>query len=79
MGTVGVLTSAPWVARHSGASRARGKGDADEEITCAARAAQKVLAGGELLNPKEFGILVKTVNGEAKALGLPKERYVETS
>ncbi len=38
-----------------------------------------MLAGGELLNPKELGILVKTVNGEAKALGLPKERYVETS
>ena len=58
---------------------ARGKGDGDEEITCAARAAQKVLAGGELPDPKEFGMLVKTVNGEAKALGLPKERYVETS
>jgi hypothetical protein len=67
------------VARHSGASRARGKGDADEEITCAARAAQKVFAGGELPNPKELGILVKTVNGEAKALGLSEECYVGPS
>ena len=33
---------------------------------------------GELPDPKELGILVKTVNGEAKALGLSKECYVET-
>jgi len=38
-----------------------------------------VLAGGELPNPKELGILVKTVNGEAKALGLSEECYVGPS